>query len=664
MRIRSKLFAMLLSLAMVITLMPVTAYAAGEGSSADNPLVVSTFAEFHSAILNTSVQYISVSANISDSFDATNAASNHFISMLTGNSKTVYLNGNTVQMVIEEKAASFSNSSFIYIYSGAALNIVGSGSIVFHNAAAVDDSALVSAAVNVSSGGSLTVDNATVSNEVGGVGISANGAVTLNNGAKVWAINSFALYNDNTSGADIALNDAVLEWNRNSYATASGVVPQSSFAGQGAMRLDSAATTLSIGRAVFHGGVAVNSATQAAAISTSKGIVQVQGSVKGSDDFWTYSENLTDKYIIGYYSDASFQFYRYSEFVSNTFKYPISVTNGTASSGGTIVTKAAAGSTITLTDVVPAGKVFDGWICNAGGVTPANSSLTTTTFIMPHGGVSFTAAVNNPEISSVSAEVTTPATGDAMQTALPAGAEEYDITSISWFKNNDYANPVSGNFEANTVYEVILTVEAKTGHSFANPFSVSISGIAGVVHRRFSNTEATIRCTFPATLAYRISGNITSYSLGDVLVKLYSSTTEDSAIRTDMKTGGASALANTSSSGIPSVYGATNNRVYSVSNVPAGTYKLAVYEQGHGIRITAVTVTSANINQNVTLYKLGDVNGNAAVDISDMQRLYEHLNGSNILTDADIGDVNENGVVDISDMQRLYEHLNGSNPLT
>jgi len=163
-----------------------------------------------------------------------------------------------------------------------------------------------------------------------------------------------------------------------------------------------------------------------------------------------------------------------------------------------------------------------------------------------------------------------------------------------------------------------------------------------------------------------ITGTVTSYSsASDVLTKLYPSTTADAAIRTNMKAGGSDALGYTSSVGTATGSAPTYARTYTISNVIAGEYKLAVYEPGHGIRITVVTVGTENITgKNVTLYKMGDVNGNAAVDISDMQRLYEHLNGSNVLTDTEIGDVNGNGAVDISDMQRLYEHLNGSNPLT
>lgn len=60
---------------------------------------------------------------------------------------------------------------------------------------------------------------------------------------------------------------------------------------------------------------------------------------------------------------------------------------------------------------------------------------------------------------------------------------------------------------------------------------------------------------------------------------------------------------------------------------------------------------------------LGDVNKDGVVTPLDMQRLYNHLNGTAILTDTTTADVNQDGAVTPLDMQRLYNHLNGTGPL-
>ena len=60
---------------------------------------------------------------------------------------------------------------------------------------------------------------------------------------------------------------------------------------------------------------------------------------------------------------------------------------------------------------------------------------------------------------------------------------------------------------------------------------------------------------------------------------------------------------------------------------------------------------------------LGDVNKDGVVTPLDMQRLYNHLNGTALLTDTTTADVNQDGSVTPLDMQRLYNHLNGTGPL-
>lgn len=102
---------------------------------------------------------------------------------------------------------------------------------------------------------------------------------------------------------------------------------------------------------------------------------------------------------------------------------------------------------------------------------------------------------------------------------------------------------------------------------------------------------------------------------------------------------------------------------YKFKDVPAGTYTLKVEKKGHAPWTETVTVDNTDITRDVTIYLWGDVNGNGKVDVADMQRLYNHLNGTSPLEHVRLGDVNGNGKVDVADMQRLYNHLNGTVPL-
>ena len=106
-----------------------------------------------------------------------------------------------------------------------------------------------------------------------------------------------------------------------------------------------------------------------------------------------------------------------------------------------------------------------------------------------------------------------------------------------------------------------------------------------------------------------------------------------------------------------------NNAAYSFETVPAGTYTLKVEKKGHAPWTESITVGSTAVTKDVTIYLIGDVNKDGVVTPLDMQRLYNHLNGTAILTDTTAADVNQDGSVTPLDMQRLYNHLNGTGPL-
>lgn len=76
------------------------------------------------------------------------------------------------------------------------------------------------------------------------------------------------------------------------------------------------------------------------------------------------------------------------------------------------------------------------------------------------------------------------------------------------------------------------------------------------------------------------------------------------------------------------------------------------------------TVTVVNPQVKYGTILPGDVNGDGSITAADMQRLYNHLNGTDLLSDQTVGDINRDGSVTAADMQRLYSHLNGTNPLS
>lgn len=70
-------------------------------------------------------------------------------------------------------------------------------------------------------------------------------------------------------------------------------------------------------------------------------------------------------------------------------KFGVVVDGGKAYIGGSVVSKAESGKTVTITANAPlTGKKFDKWTVISGGVTLADANSETTTFKMPEGDVS------------------------------------------------------------------------------------------------------------------------------------------------------------------------------------------------------------------------------------------------------------------------------------
>ena len=98
------------------------------------------------------------------------------------------------------------------------------------------------------------------------------------------------------------------------------------------------------------------------------------------------------------------------------------------------------------------------------------------------------------------------------------------------------------------------------------------------------------------------------------------------------------------------------------TGLSAGTYTATVKVSG-----TGVTAQSFDVKFTVkdgTISLIGDVNGDGTIDATDMQRIYAHISGENTFSNSAQGDVNGDGKVDATDMQRIYAHISGENPLS
>ena len=145
-----------------------------------------------------------------------------------------------------------------------------------------------------------------------------------------------------------------------------------------------------------------------------------------------------------------------TKFVKNpaATEYAVTVTGGTASASGNAITSAAAGVEITVTAIIPDGKVFDKWVVKSGGVTLADAASTVTTFTMPANDVALAASYKDAPVATYS--LTTQVNGghgtiSASKTGLAAGSTEtiiftpdagYEIDTVTV---NGAATPVLAN---------------------------------------------------------------------------------------------------------------------------------------------------------------------------------------------------------------------------
>ena len=122
--------------------------------------------------------------------------------------------------------------------------------------------------------------------------------------------------------------------------------------------------------------------------------------------------------------------------------YAVTVTGGTATvAAGTPITRAMEGVEVTVTAQAPIGKHFVKWVVKAGGVTLANETSATTTFIMPANDVTIEAEIaENP-------------------------VESYTLTVIKGTASVAAGTPITDKIEQNTV--VTVTADApETGKVF------------------------------------------------------------------------------------------------------------------------------------------------------------------------------------------------------
>ena len=106
-----------------------------------------------------------------------------------------------------------------------------------------------------------------------------------------------------------------------------------------------------------------------------------------------------------------------------------------------------------------------------------------------------------------------------------------------------------------------------------------------------------------------------------------------------------------------------NSANYSIAGVAPGTYTMKVMKNNHVTREYTVTVGAENVTQDVKIHLKGDIDGNGTVTTMDYMRVNSHAKGITLLTDyalkcADV--VGTDGKVTTMDAMRVNAHARGT----
>ncbi len=107
------------------------------------------------------------------------------------------------------------------------------------------------------------------------------------------------------------------------------------------------------------------------------------------------------------------------------------------------------------------------------------------------------------------------------------------------------------------------------------------------------------------------------------------------------------------------------NGVYAIEGVATGSYTMTVSKYGHVTRSYTVTVGAEAVKQDVQICLIGDVTGDGRISVGDVARVYAHVKG-NAITDAyalECAEVSGDGKITIGDTAKIYAHMRNGKQL-
>ena len=188
--------------------------------------------------------------------------------------------------------------------------------------------------------------------------------------------------------------------------------------------------------------------------------------------------------------------------------HTITVEDGTAD-----MSEAGDGETVTITaDEAPDGKYFAGWECTAGGVTFADASAKTTTFVMTGEAVTVKALyADKILLDEMNFTIIAPANGEKPSYVITsADPEKYTAVVDYWYSNSTYESLTPESvFEYGQGYTLRFKMIATEKFTFDNNTVVTLNGMSCSVYSSDGRQCTTLDVLVPITVegGHAIDGN-------------------------------------------------------------------------------------------------------------------------------------------------------------
>lgn len=180
--------------------------------------------------------------------------------------------------------------------------------------------------------------------------------------------------------------------------------------------------------------------------------------------------------------------------------------------------------------------------------------------------------------------------------STPDEANDRSLVGVGFVRGSDKTHE-AGKF-------LQVTFQAKAAGSTAISLYEDSAGADGY---RGDAKSGTVTVEAAAVTGVTVSGTVKSYG-GETEKVTVTLTPENGTPMTTVVTG--------------------NSAAYKFENVPAGTYTLKVEKKGHAPWTEEITVGSAAVAKDVTVYLYGDVNRNGTVTSTDALQISQHIAGT------------------------------------